>query len=71
MPARDPAVRSITSKIGATQRHHPDADTSDLRRDLRAAHLEAHVREVVDGFPPLTADQRGRLALLLRGGDAP
>jgi hypothetical protein len=29
--------------------------------------LEAHIRELVDAAPPLTPDQRDRLAILLRG----
>ena len=33
--------------------------------------LEEHVRELVDGFPPLTAEQRAKLSVLLReNGDA-
>jgi len=64
--------RSIAGKIAAIERHHPGADTTELRRDLGAAQLEEHVRRVVDTFPPLTAEQRSRLALLLKGGgDAP
>jgi hypothetical protein len=60
--------RSIAGKLAAIERHHPYVDTSELRRDLRAAGLEEHVRQVVDAFPPLTAEQRSRLALLLQGG---
>lgn len=44
-----------------------DPDVVDAKRDLRAARLEAHIRDVVDTAPPLTPDQRDRLALLLRG----
>jgi hypothetical protein len=32
-----------------------------------AKHLEDHVRRVVDAAPPLTAEQRDKLALLLGG----
>jgi hypothetical protein len=71
MPARDPEVRTISSRIAATERHHPDTDTSALRRDLRVAQLAAHIRRVVDAAPPLSGAQRDRLAVLLRsGGDA-
>jgi hypothetical protein len=72
MPANDPAVRAIVCKIAATERHHPNTDTSDLRRDLRAAQLAEHIRKVVDAAPPLTQDQRVRLTALLRpsGGQA-
>lgn len=43
-----------------------DPDITEAKRDLAAAKLERHIREVVDGAPPLTAEQLGRLALLLR-----
>jgi hypothetical protein len=58
------------ARLAATRRHDPDADTSEIERDLRAARLEDHVRRVVDEFPPLTDAQRNRLAVLLRGGGA-
>lgn len=46
----------------ATITEAPDAyDTADL---------DAHARAVVADWPPLTPEQRDRLALLLRGGDA-
>lgn len=32
--------------------------------------LDDYVHELVDQAPPLTPEQRDRLALLLRGGDA-
>ena len=32
-----------------------------------AQQLEAHIRQIVDAAPPLTAEQRDKLALLLRG----
>jgi hypothetical protein len=33
----------------------------------RVEQLEDHIRRVVEAAPPLTAEQRDRLALLLRG----
>jgi hypothetical protein len=68
MPAHDPTVRALSSKIAAIERHHPDTDTGDLRRDMRAAKLADHIRRVVDAAPPLTDDQRARIAALLRSG---
>lgn len=41
-------------------------------RDLRAEKLAEHIKSVVDAMPPLTEQQRSRLAALLqplRGGD--
>lgn len=37
-----------------------------LRRELEIAQLERHVRAVVDAAPPLSKDQRDKLAALLR-----
>ena len=63
-------AQEARNRLGGMIRRHPDADHSDLRRDLEAAKLEDHIRKVVDGWPPLTDWQRDKLALLLRpGGD--
>ena len=40
------------------------------RQNLRAARLEDHVARVVAEAPPLTTEQRERIASLLIGGDA-
>ncbi len=45
------------------------AAAQDARRDYFALALEDHIKRIVDAAPPLTAAQRDRLALLLRGGD--
>lgn len=45
-----------------------DPDLKAARRDLRAAKLEEHIQKVVDEAPPLTDEQRVRLAGLLSGG---
>ncbi|MEY4081692.1 MAG: hypothetical protein RL430_2122 [Actinomycetota bacterium] len=37
------------------------------RRDLKAARLEDHIRRVVAEAPPLTDEQRDKLAAILRG----
>lgn len=47
-----------------------DPDLIDARRNLRTERLAEHIARVVDEAPPLTTEQRDRLALLLRG-DAP
>lgn len=48
----------------------PDLELiAELERDLRAAKLERHVREVMAAEPPLTADQLQRLVLMLLGGE--
>jgi len=54
------------ARLAAHKRHHPDADDSDLRRNLRAARLEDYIRKTVEAAPPLTDEQRWRLAALLQ-----
>jgi hypothetical protein len=49
-----------------------DTETAELAaRDLRAAMLAEHIKTAVDAAPPLTDEQRARLAGLLApsGGD--
>jgi hypothetical protein len=48
-----------------------DPQLVEARRNLRAERLAEHVRRVVSEAPPLTEEQRARIAVLLtRGGDA-
>ncbi len=46
------------------------ARLSDARRDLAEAKLAAYIQRVVDQAPPLSPEQRDRLAVLLRSGGA-
>ncbi|UFN46080.1 hypothetical protein [Nocardioides okcheonensis] len=60
------------SKIAGELRRNPEADVTELRRQLKAERLEEHIKRVVDDAPPLNDEQRARLARLLRstaGGD--
>lgn len=71
MPARSQARRKIVATVAALERHSPgDPRIGPLRAELGAAQLEEHIRAVVDTFPPLTADQRNRLAVILLGSPA-
>lgn len=45
-----------------------DPELIEARRNLRAERLADYIRHTVDAAPPLSIDQRDRLALLLRGG---
>lgn len=56
------------SRIALAKKNDPSADVTDLRRQLKAERLEAHIKRIVDEAPPLTPAQRDRLAQLLRGG---
>jgi hypothetical protein len=58
------------AKIAHALRQNPDADVTELRRQLKAERLEDHVRSIVDAAPPLTDEQRDRLARILRGNGA-
>ena len=50
------------------RRHHPnDKKTDELAADFKADRLARYIRRVVDEAPPLSAEQRDRLAVLLRG----
>lgn len=67
------AVHTARARVAGLTRHQgPDSPrTLEAQRDLRAARLEEHIRRTVDAAPPLTAEQRDRLAVLLRGQSVP
>lgn len=54
------------SRIAQTKKADPNADVTELRRQLKAERLEDYIKKTVDAAPPLTPEQRDRLALLLR-----
>lgn len=56
------------AKIANTKRLDPDADVTDLKRQLKAERLEDYIQRTVDSAPRLTEAQRARLAALLTGG---
>ncbi len=63
-----PAERTSRARVAAMRRHHPnDKQTDELAADFKADRLSQYIRRVVDEAPPLSAEQRDRLALLLRG----
>lgn len=47
-----------------------DPELVNARRNLKAERLAEYIRRTVDAAPPLSAEQRDRLAILLRGSDA-
>lgn len=48
--------------------HGPESpQVLEARRDLAAARLEEYIAETVATAPPLSPEQRDRIALLLRG----
>lgn len=60
--------RSIAGTLGRTIQHHPENDTTDLRRDLAASRIQDHIEAVLAAAPPLTAAQVDRLTVVLGGG---
>lgn len=48
-------------------RSHDDPELVAARRDYRAEKLAEHIAKAVAEAPPLTDEQRDRLATLLRG----
>ncbi len=66
MPDSWTQARSRLARLSQT--HAPDSpEILAARRDLRAARLAVYITKTVDAAPPLTPEQRDRLALLLRG----
>lgn len=61
-------IRSAKAKLAVATRHHPDSDHTALKRNLKAANLEAYVRGVIASWPPLLPEQLDRIAVLLRPG---
>lgn len=56
---------------GLSRKREPnDPELQDARQALRAARIAEYVRHEVAKFPPLTAEQREKIALLLIGGGA-
>lgn len=53
------------SKIANEKRKNPDADVTELRRQLKCERASEYIREIVDAWPPLTNEQRTKLAELL------
>lgn len=69
MPALSPEAARARATIGGLRRRGASGDDPrvlDAKRDLAAAQLADHIARVVDAAPPLTDEQRDRLALLLR-----
>jgi hypothetical protein len=73
-------AQQLRQRKAGRRRQDPGADTSDIDVAMPAAKLatdveraiDRYIRTVVDAAPPLTAEQRDRLALLRpSSGDLP
>ena len=61
------AAQVQRNKVGNAARYHPGSPAEiEARRNLAELKLEAYIKRAVDAAPLLTAEQRDRLALLLR-----
>lgn len=61
-------VAALSRCVGNGERSADDPELAQARLNLRALRLEEHVRKVVTEAPPLTDEQRDRIAAILRGG---
>ncbi len=66
MASSNPKIRALSARNAALVRH--GGDTTQTAADLAAERLAEYVAKVVAQAPPLTAAQRDRIAVLLRGG---
>jgi len=65
-----PAEKTERARVAAMRRHHPnDPKTDELAAAFKADRLAQHIQRIVDEAPPLTPEQRARLAVLLHGPD--
>lgn len=64
----DPVLAHQRARVAALRKHRgpDDPETIAATRELRAEKLAQHVRKIVDLAPPLTTEQRARIAALLR-----
>jgi hypothetical protein len=60
--------RHYRAKLANARRRGDHAAAERAARDLRTANLEKAIRAIVDAAPPLTSEQRTRLAELLTSG---
>lgn len=69
MPSSDPVYSARSRLANLHVGGHPDPhQVTEARRDLSAAHVEKAIAKALAAAPPLTAEQRSRLAGLLAGG---
>jgi hypothetical protein len=65
------SLKQMRADIARASRRTGDPiSAADKRRDYAAAKLEDYISRIVAEAPPLTEDQRSRIAALLQGGDS-
>jgi hypothetical protein len=64
-------VQRARNHVGVVARTQPGSEAlKDARRNLAAEKLATYVSRTVESAPPLTPEQRDRIASLLRSGSA-
>ena len=65
-----PASTHYRAKVASLTRSRTpdDPELVEAKRDYRAEKLGELIQHQVDAWPPLTIEQRERLAAILRGG---
>jgi CBS-domain-containing membrane protein len=64
-------VASSKARLAGLVAHRDPADPAieAARAQLREANAEAKIREVVAAWPPLSAETKAELAVIILGGD--
>lgn len=68
MASSNPEIRTLSARKAALVRHR--GNSTETAAALAVEQLAEYVKRVVAQAPPLTAEQRDRIAALLRGGAA-
>lgn len=62
-----PEQRHARARAAAYASHGNQAEADRISAELKADRLEQHIKALVDTWPPLTQEQRDKLAVILRG----
>lgn len=71
MPPMSPERRRLRARIARASRGDQASteNPAELRRELKAVNAAEYIRRLVDTAPPLTDEERRRLAAILTPGD--
>jgi ribosomal protein L29 len=59
------ASKHTKSQLGLQIRYHPERDTTELRRQLKAELLTERIQREANSAPPLSIEQRAKIAAIL------